>query len=142
MRSSAGTNWALALSVVVLTKLTIACFAGPSLHEGSGSAPGTVSAGEETGPELVGAEEVEGAVVVEQPAAKQPATMSVKNPKIVARRISDFLFVQMIEDRASRENILGSSGMPPTKSFRTCSSSSENAMLEAAVNANGRGTSA
>src|SRR6516162_6726101 len=37
MRSSCGTKLVLDLSVVVCTKLTIACLAGPSLHEGSGS---------------------------------------------------------------------------------------------------------
>src|SRR5208337_2062395 len=39
MRSCGCTYWGLALSVVVFTKLRIACFAGPSFHEGSGSAP-------------------------------------------------------------------------------------------------------
>src|SRR5664279_3287558 len=38
MRSSGGTNFGLALSVVVLTKSRMACFAGPSFHEGNGSA--------------------------------------------------------------------------------------------------------
>ena len=37
MRSSGGTNFGLALSVVARTNSTIACFAGPSFHEGSGS---------------------------------------------------------------------------------------------------------
>ena len=37
MRSSGGTNLELALSVVAFTKSTIACFAAPSFHEGSGS---------------------------------------------------------------------------------------------------------
>ena len=44
MRSSGGTNFGLALSVVVFTKSRIACFAGPSFHEGKGSAA-TVAAG-------------------------------------------------------------------------------------------------
>ena len=44
IRSSGGTNLGLALSVVVLTKSRIACFAGPSFHEGNGSAA-TVAAG-------------------------------------------------------------------------------------------------
>src|SRR5580704_12626650 len=38
MRSSGATNFGLFLSVVVLTKSRIACFAGPSFHEGKGSA--------------------------------------------------------------------------------------------------------
>jgi hypothetical protein len=38
MRSSGGTNFGLFLSVVVLTKSTIACFAAPSFHDGRGSA--------------------------------------------------------------------------------------------------------
>src|SRR6185312_7371114 len=33
MRSSGGTNFGLARSVVVLTKSRIACFAGPSFHD-------------------------------------------------------------------------------------------------------------
>src|SRR5262252_603104 len=37
MRSSCGTKLVLDLSVVVGTKLTIACLVGPSFHEGSGS---------------------------------------------------------------------------------------------------------
>src|SRR5271165_4189378 len=37
MRSSGGTNFGLLLSVVVLTKSRIACFAGPSFHDGNGS---------------------------------------------------------------------------------------------------------
>src|SRR5262245_33689563 len=37
MRSSGGTNFGLALSVVARTKSTIACFAGPSFHDGKGS---------------------------------------------------------------------------------------------------------
>src|SRR5271165_6936549 len=37
MRSSGGTNFGLAWSVVTRTKSTMACFAGPSFHEGSGS---------------------------------------------------------------------------------------------------------
>src|SRR5450755_2347780 len=44
MRSSAATNFGLLLSVVVLTKSTIACFAGPSFQEDNGSAA-TVAAG-------------------------------------------------------------------------------------------------
>src|SRR6516225_8059369 len=48
MRSSWGTNVGLDLSVVFCTNSTIACLAGPSFHEGSGSlcaalcAPATV----------------------------------------------------------------------------------------------------
>ena len=38
MRSSGHTNFGLLLSVVVLTKSRIACFAGPSFHDGNGSA--------------------------------------------------------------------------------------------------------
>src|SRR5208283_2254673 len=38
MRSSVATNFGLLLSVVVLTKSRIACFAGPSFHDGKGSA--------------------------------------------------------------------------------------------------------
>ena len=37
MRSAGGTNFGLALSVVVLTNSTIACLAAPSFHDGSGS---------------------------------------------------------------------------------------------------------
>src|SRR4029453_3246346 len=37
MRASGGTNFGPALSVVARTKSTIACLAGPSFHEGSGS---------------------------------------------------------------------------------------------------------
>ena len=37
MRSSSGTNFAPPASVVTRTKSTMACFAGPSFHEGSGS---------------------------------------------------------------------------------------------------------
>src|SRR5215469_3619846 len=37
MRSSGGTNLVLDFSVVLCTKLTIACLVGPSFHEGSGS---------------------------------------------------------------------------------------------------------
>ena len=35
MRSSGGTNFGLARSVVARTKSTIACLAGPSFHDGS-----------------------------------------------------------------------------------------------------------
>src|SRR5271169_2192892 len=37
MRASGGTNFELLLSVVVLTKSIIACFAAPLFHDGSGS---------------------------------------------------------------------------------------------------------
>src|ERR1017187_6090708 len=37
MRSSGATNFGLALSIVVLTKSRMACFAGPSFQEGKGS---------------------------------------------------------------------------------------------------------
>jgi hypothetical protein len=37
MRSSGGTNFGLAYSVATRTKSTMACFAGPSFHEGRGS---------------------------------------------------------------------------------------------------------
>src|SRR5271165_5622011 len=37
MRSSGGTNFAPPVSVVVPTKSTMACLAGPSFHDGSGS---------------------------------------------------------------------------------------------------------
>jgi hypothetical protein len=37
MRSGMGTNFGLPWSVVSLTKVAIACLAGPSFHEGSGS---------------------------------------------------------------------------------------------------------
>src|ERR1035441_7692575 len=37
MRSWGAPNFGLALSVVVLTKSRMACLAGPSFHEGSGS---------------------------------------------------------------------------------------------------------
>ena len=37
MRSSGGTNFGLPCSVVARTKSTMACLAGPSFHEGSGS---------------------------------------------------------------------------------------------------------
>src|SRR5438045_9507501 len=37
MRSSGGTKFGPPVSVVALTKSTMACFAGPSFHEGSGS---------------------------------------------------------------------------------------------------------
>src|SRR5271170_8164287 len=37
MRSSGGTNFGLAGSVVTRTKSRIACFAGPSFHEANGS---------------------------------------------------------------------------------------------------------
>ena len=37
MRSSGGTIFGLAWSVVTRTKSTMACFAGPSFHEGRGS---------------------------------------------------------------------------------------------------------
>src|SRR5437870_13004917 len=37
MRSSGATKFAPPVSVVALTKSTMACFAGPSFHEGSGS---------------------------------------------------------------------------------------------------------
>jgi hypothetical protein len=44
IRSSGGTNWALARSVVVRTKSRIACFAGPSFHDASAAAPDVVCA--------------------------------------------------------------------------------------------------
>ncbi len=47
MRSSGGTNLGLALSVVAFTKSMIACFAGPSFHEGKTLA--SVCADEATG---------------------------------------------------------------------------------------------
>ena len=37
MRSSGGTNFGLLLSVVVLAKSRMACFAGPWFHESNGS---------------------------------------------------------------------------------------------------------
>src|SRR5664280_2832110 len=37
IRSPGGTKFGLAGSIVTLTKLTIACFAGPSFHAGRGS---------------------------------------------------------------------------------------------------------
>src|SRR5262245_22076199 len=37
IRSDAGTNLGLAWAVVSFTKVTMACFAGPSFHDGSGS---------------------------------------------------------------------------------------------------------
>ena len=40
MRSSGGTKFGLDWSVVACTKSTIACFAGPSFHEGSRPACG------------------------------------------------------------------------------------------------------
>jgi hypothetical protein len=49
MRSAAGTNFGLAWSVVSFTKVVIACFAGPSFHEGSGSPDVADCACEETG---------------------------------------------------------------------------------------------
>jgi hypothetical protein len=36
-RASGGTNFGLVLSVVACTNATIACFAGPSFHDGKGS---------------------------------------------------------------------------------------------------------
>src|SRR5271154_342983 len=48
MRSSGGTNFGFARSVVSRTKLRIACFAGPSFHDGSAVLDVGVSADAET----------------------------------------------------------------------------------------------
>jgi hypothetical protein len=47
MRSGTGTNFGLPWSVVSLTKVAIACLAGPSFHEGSGSSDPAARAREE-----------------------------------------------------------------------------------------------
>src|SRR5215471_9717265 len=75
MRSSGATKFELFLSVVALTKSTMAFFAAPSFHEGSGSA-GAVAAG---WPVL----EFEGAEFVEQPGSMS----SVKSRTNVAKRV-------------------------------------------------------
>src|SRR5271154_2820540 len=49
MRSSGGTKSLLDWSVVACTKSRIACFAGPSFHEGSGSAGNCPCGGGPTG---------------------------------------------------------------------------------------------
>ena len=54
MRSSGGTNFGLARSVVARTKSTIACFAGPSFHDGSGPPGVAVCAGADAGRERYG----------------------------------------------------------------------------------------
>jgi hypothetical protein len=69
MRCSGGTNFALFLSVVVLTKSTIAFFAGPSFHEASRSAPaadaaavnGVKRSGAVEQPEAISATQISGA---------------------------------------------------------------------------------
>src|SRR5208283_1786831 len=77
MRFSGGTNFALLLSVVVLTKWRIACFAGPSFHEGNGSA-----AAVEAGWAAVGVAGV-GLLV-------QPTRMRVKESNNVERNAARF----------------------------------------------------
>src|SRR5271165_3706433 len=74
MRSSGGTNFGLPLSVVVFTNSRIACFAGPSFHEGSGSAA-VVAAGWPAG-------DAAGVGLL-----LQPARISVKESNIVERNI-------------------------------------------------------
>src|ERR1700761_8563166 len=75
MRSSGARNCGLLLSVVVLTKPRIACFAGPSFQEGNGS---------ESAVDDWPVEGVEGAGVVEQPTI---VTMNRNSVKKNARRL-------------------------------------------------------
>ena len=75
MRSSGGTNFGLFLSVVVLTKSRIACFAGPSFQDGSGSAK-AVAAG------WFGAE-VPRLDELEQPVSMKIKVSSNANPNFV-----------------------------------------------------------
>src|SRR5271154_1755927 len=77
IRSSGDTKFGLLLSVVVLTKFMIACLAGPSFHEGNGSAP--VAA---TG--LADGAEAEGAVGAG--AVEHPARTSIKTTEINSAR--------------------------------------------------------
>src|SRR5450432_1807897 len=89
MRSSGATYWGFFFSVVVLTKLKITCFAGPSFQDGNGSAPVSFSTALCTAP--AGVEEGESVEVgvVDVGVVAQPVTMSARK---TARIKFDFPF--------------------------------------------------
>src|SRR5271169_271850 len=93
MRSSGATNFGLLGSVVVLTKSSIACFAGPSFQEGNGSAAAVVAAGWPA----VGVEGVGLLVLV------QPARMRIKENNNVERNTAR-VFISVSPDLAAPAN--------------------------------------